>query len=71
MKKLFVLSILSALLLSSCSHTVDLAIDNPTKFSVEVKIDTLSVMVPPKEVVWVEMGPGEHQITLENVRTAL
>lgn len=66
MKKLFVLSILSALLLSSCSNTVDLAIDNPTKFSVEVKIDTLSVMVPPKEVVWVEMGPGEHQVTLEN-----
>jgi len=66
MKKLFVLSILSAVLFSSCSNTVDLAIDNPTKFDVEIMVDTLRVIVPSKEVVWVEMGPGEHQLTLEN-----
>ena len=66
MKKLFILSILSAVVFSSCSNTVDLAIDNPTKFSVEIVVDTLRVIVPPKEVVWVEMGPGEHQLTLEN-----
>jgi hypothetical protein len=66
MKKLFLLSILSAVLFSSCSNTVDLAIDNPTDASVEIVVDTLRVMIPPKEVVWVEMGPGEHQLTLEN-----
>ena len=66
MKKLFILSILSVVFFSSCSNTVDLAIDNPTDASVEIVVDTLRVMVPPKEVVWVEMGPGEHQLTLEN-----
>lgn len=67
MKKLFILSVLSTLLLTSCvGNTVDLAIDNPTEFSLEVVVDTLRVVVPAKEVVWVEMGKGEHQITLEN-----
>lgn len=66
MKKLFILSFLSAVFFTSCSDTVDLAIDNPTEFSVEVVVDTLRVVVPPKEVVWVEMGKGEHQLTLEN-----
>lgn len=66
MKKLFLFSILSSVLFSSCSNTVDLAIDNPTEFDVEIVVDTLHVIVPSKEVVWVEMGPGEHQLTLEN-----
>ncbi|NRD20310.1 hypothetical protein HNV08_09650 [Winogradskyella eckloniae] len=66
MKKLLLLSVLLTLLLTSCSDNVDLAIDNPTDFSVEVVVDTLRVVVPPKEVVWVEMGKGEHQLTLEN-----
>lgn len=66
MKKVFLLACLSIVLFSSCSSNVDLAIDNPTKNSVEITIDTLTVMVPPKQVVWVEMGKGEHQIKLEN-----
>lgn len=67
MKKLLILSILSTIFLTSCgSNGVDLAIDNPTDFSIEVVVDTLRVVVPSKEVVWVEMGKGEHQITLEN-----
>mgnify|MGYP003626507965 CR=1 FL=1 len=66
MKKLFILSILTTVLLTSCGNSVDLAIDNPTDFSLEVVVDTLRVVVPPKEVVWVEMGKGEHQLTLEN-----
>ena len=66
MKKYLVLLALPTLLLSSCSQTVDLAIDNPTKFDIEIMVDTLRVSVPPKEVVWVEMGPGEHKLTLEN-----
>jgi hypothetical protein len=66
MKKLILLSILSAVLFTSCSNNVELAIDNPTEFSVEIVVDTLRVIVPPKEVVWVEMGLGEHQLTLEN-----
>ncbi len=66
MKKLLILSILSLTVFSSCSSKVDLAIDNPTDVSVEVVVDTLRVLVPPKDVVWVEMGPGEHQLTLEN-----
>jgi len=66
MKKLFIFSILSLVFFSSCSNTVDLAIDNPTKFDVEITVDTLRVIVPSKDVVWVEMGLGEHQLTLEN-----
>ncbi len=66
MKKLFILSILFLTVFSSCSSKVDLAIDNPTDVSVEIVVDTLRVLVPPKDVVWVEMGPGEHQLTLEN-----
>ncbi|WP_299113798.1 hypothetical protein [uncultured Winogradskyella sp.] len=66
MKKLFIFSILSTVLFSSCTSTVDLAIDNPTDSSVEIVVDTLRVLIPPKEVVWVEMGPGEHQLTLQN-----
>ncbi|NRB60515.1 MAG: hypothetical protein HRU50_11335 [Winogradskyella sp.] len=66
MKKFFILSILALTVLTSCDRTVDLAIDNPTKFELEITVDTLRVMVPPKDVVWVEMGPGEHQLTLEN-----
>ena len=52
--------------LFSCSSNVDLAIDNPTEFPVEVTIDTLRVEVPAKQVVWVEMGKGEHKVTLAN-----
>jgi len=66
MKKLFILSVFALTILSSCSSKVDLAIDNPTDNSVEIVVDTLRVLVPPKDVVWVEMGPGEHQLTLEN-----
>lgn len=66
MKQFLILSILSLVLFSSCSNKVDLAIDNPTDREVEITVDTLRVMIPPKEVVWVEMGPGEHQLTLEN-----
>jgi hypothetical protein len=66
MKNSFILLFFVAVLFSSCSSKVDLAIDNPTKFDVEITVDTLRVIVPPKEVVWVEMGPGEHQLTLEN-----
>jgi hypothetical protein len=65
MKKIIYISLL-VVALTSCSSNVDLAIDNPTDNSIIIKIDTLSVEIPPKEVVWVEMGPGEHQITLEN-----
>ncbi|MFC5047643.1 hypothetical protein ACFSTE_06085 [Aquimarina hainanensis] len=65
MKKIFLLVFISFLALS-CSNNVDLAIDNPTNLPVEVKIDTLLVEVPAKEVVWVEMGKGEHTVTLAN-----
>lgn len=66
MKKLLLFSGIIALLTSCGSDMVDLAIDNPTDFPVYLKVDTLEVEVPPKEVVWVEMGPGEHTITLSN-----
>lgn len=65
MKKIVVLTIL-AFSLFSCSSNVDLAIDNPTDTPVIIKIDTLTVEIPARQVVWVEMGKGEHQITLEN-----
>ena len=66
MKNLLLLFAASLALYSCGSGSVDLAIDNPTDHSIIVKVDTLSVEVPAKEVVWVEMGKGEHQITLED-----
>jgi hypothetical protein len=67
MKRLPILIIIISVFLYSCgSGTVDLAIDNPTEFDVQVTIDTLKVHVPAREVVWVEMGKGPHQITLAN-----
>lgn len=65
MKKLSLIICL-ALGLMSCSNQVDLAIDNPTDMPVIIKVDTLTVEIPANEVVWVEMGKGEHTITLEN-----
>lgn len=65
MKNVF-LTLLLLVLVTSCSSKVDLAIDNPTETPVVVKIDTLEVEIPARQVVWVEMGKGEHQVTLEN-----
>ncbi len=65
MKKFCLIAVLSVLLIA-CSNNVDLAIDNPTSEPVEVMVDSLRVEVPARQVVWVEMGKGEHQITLEN-----
>jgi hypothetical protein len=55
-----------ASMLVSCSNNVDLAIDNPTNEDIEVSIDSLVVEVPARDVVWVEMGKGEHKVTLAN-----
>ncbi len=62
MNKLFICSVL----FSSCSDNVDLVIDNPTTSAIEITVDTLRFIVPPKEMVWLEIGKGEHQLTLEN-----
>lgn len=48
---------------------IDLAVDNPTDSPITVTIDQLSIEVPPREVVWVEMGKGEHTVTLEDGST--
>lgn len=65
MKKVFVVLCI-ALGLISCGNNVDLAIDNPTSEAVFVKVDSLEVEVPAEQVVWVEMGKGDHSITLAN-----
>lgn len=52
--------------LYSCTSNVDLAIDNPTDQPITVSVDSLTVQVPGNEVVWVEMGKGEHSVTLED-----
>ncbi|QLG46450.1 hypothetical protein [Costertonia aggregata] len=54
------------LVVVSCGNSVDLAIDNPTDRPIQLKVDSLEVEIPAKEVVWVEMGKGQHQITLQN-----
>ncbi len=60
-----ILSIFAIALFSSCGPSlVDLAIDNPTESAVTLMVDSLEVEVPAKEVVWVEMGKGSHNITL-------
>ncbi len=66
MKTIVLLFTLSLALFSCSSNNVDLAIDNPTDMSIIVKVDTLTVEIPANEVVWVEMGKGEHSITLED-----
>ncbi len=65
MKKILLLPILIGFL-ASCSNSVDLAIDNPTSVPVTLYVDTLYVQVPPEDVVWVEMGRGNHTIKLAN-----
>ncbi len=62
----FPIFVLATILFTACSNNVDLAIDNPTSSIVTCRVDSLYVEVPPKEVVWVEMGKGEHTITLSN-----
>ncbi len=58
---------LALIFLASCNkYSVDIAIDNPTENTVLLKIDDLLVEIPPKEVVWVEMAPGERTFTLAN-----
>lgn len=66
MKTIVLFFALSLALFSCSSNNVDLAIDNPTDMSIIVKVDTLTVEIPANEVVWVEMGKGEHTITLED-----
>lgn len=66
MKRILLIFALSFLLFSCGGNSVDLAIDNPTRHSVIVKVDTLTVEIPAQEVVWVEMGKGKHTITLED-----
>ncbi|GAA5025319.1 hypothetical protein GCM10011506_09820 [Marivirga lumbricoides] len=68
MKKILLIAAFSIALLS-CSSQVDLAIDNPTMNPVIVKIDTLAVEIPAREVVWVEMGKGKHTVTTEDNNT--
>jgi hypothetical protein len=69
MKHSLALASLALVILTSCSNSVDLAIDNPTQMDVTIKVDTLEVVIPPREVVWVEMGKGKHTITLQNDST--
>lgn len=66
MKNLFYLFILSTALYSCGPDMVDLAIDNPRDEPIIVTIDTLVVEVPGRQVAWVEMGKGPHEIKLEN-----
>ena len=65
MKKILFLATLAITFFTSCSnYDVDVAIDNPTQEDIIVKIDTLAVEVPARQVVWVEMGKGQRTITL-------
>jgi len=65
MRKLSPLLIVMVAILSACSSKVDVAVDNPSKEEVSMYIDSLHVVVPPKEVVWVEMGKGSHSVTVD------
>lgn len=65
MKKI-ILFFCAVIILASCSNKCDLAIDNPTDQIVTLYVDSLYVEVPAKEVVWVEMGKGNHSIKLQN-----
>ena len=71
MKNLIPVLLLSVLLTSCGGNLVDVAIDNPTEEAIVVTIDSLVVEVPGHEVVWVEMGRGEHKVILENDSTVI
>jgi hypothetical protein len=66
MKNVLILFLAGLLLFSCNNYSVNLAIDNPTDDYVILQIDELTVEIPPREVVWVEMGPGERKFVLEN-----
>ncbi|MBU2994884.1 hypothetical protein KO500_00465 [Cellulophaga baltica] len=66
MKYLFTFLSLSLLSVSCGSGSVDLAIDNPTTEPVIIRVDSLEVEIPAEQVVWVEMGKGNHSLTLKN-----
>jgi hypothetical protein len=66
MKNILTILSLVSVLFSCSSNSVDLAIDNPTSTPIIVKVDSLEVEIPAEQVVWVEMGKGQHTITLEN-----
>ena len=66
MKKVLYLAACVMFMASCSSNTVDLAIDNPTDAPVSLYVDSLYVEVPPMEIVWVEMGKGEHTIRLSD-----
>lgn len=68
MNKIIVL-VIALFFLYSCGSKVEMAIDNPSDFPILVKIDSLEVEVPAQEAIWVEMGVGEHTVTLENDST--
>ncbi len=61
-----IIFVVALFFLYSCSSKVEMAIDNPSDFPILVKIDSLEVEVPAQEAIWVEMGKGNHQVTLEN-----
>lgn len=62
MKYLLIL-LTTAIFVTSCNSTIDMAIDNPSNDYLYVKIDSLEVEVPPKNVVWVEFGKGKHTVS--------
>jgi len=70
MKNLSLFVIISAFLFS-CSSNVDLAIDNPSDEYLEVRVDDLVVEVAPKQIVWVEMGKGDHKVKVEGGDSAV
>lgn len=66
MKQLYILLFLSVVLLTSCKDNVELTFDNPTKNILTLKLDTLSVTIPSKDLLKIEIEKGEHQLILEN-----
>ena len=64
MKLRFVFFVAVFSLISCVSHTVDLAIDNPTDSEILVTVDSLHVAVPSSATIRVEMGKGMHKIRL-------
>lgn len=49
---------------ASCSSSVDVGVYNTSDMPMSVKIDTLLVEVLPQELVWLEMGEGEHSLEM-------
>ena len=51
---------------SGCQEKVTVALDNSREIGVEVGVDGESVYIPQHQMVWVELGVGNHELVVSD-----